>query len=181
MSEMRNTAVTIAAFQKFREKYPAVNPRIMPNNEEECIQMTAANGMLELGEIRSQLLTISSPPASVEEAKVHRNLWTVGLEEVPYALESCDYGRNLSTGCIKHTNLTGGRAAHCGGELWFLADDEIIINGASGRYGPKSDLQLREAGLAMKSCGYRVGCMKYDDDVGRPARIVVGEEDLEWL
>lgn len=38
-----------------------------------------------------------------------------------------------------HINITGGKAALQGGELWFGTDGVIYINYKSGRYGAMTD------------------------------------------
>lgn len=119
-------------------------------------------------------------PTNAEDAKTHRHLWAVGSTSVPYALEDCVFGQGLATGLVKHTNLTGGAPAHCAGEAWFLSDGKVVINGRSGRYGPREENQLRAAGLALKQCGYEVAMIGFDE-TGEPAAIAVGPEDLEWL
>ena len=142
--------------------------------------MTAQDGLKLVGAPRHEAHLVPNAPTNGNEAQVHKHLWAVGRLDVPYALEDCAFGRSLPTGAVKHTNLTGGGDAHCAGEAWFLADDEVVINGRSGRYGPKDEAQLRAAGLALKACGYKVAMIGFDE-TNVPAAVVVGLEDLEWL
>ncbi len=143
--------------------------------------MKAEHGLRAIGRPEAQPYGVSQAPATRNQADVHRHLWAIGPLEVPYALEECPFGQSLRRGMIKHTNLTGGGDAHCGGEAWFLSDDVVVINGRSGRYGPSSNEQLRAAGQALRACGYKVASMGFDEETGEPASIVVGQEDLEWL
>ena len=89
--------------------------------------------------------------------------------DVLYAPERCQFGSQLFDGVIKHSNLTAGQAAFCGGELVFLSSDEVVVNGRSGRYGPQSDAELKAAAEAFKASGYEVWTMGWDDDVDLPA------------
>lgn len=169
------------SFCEFRRNFPAFPPRIRPRNSGGIVLMTVADGLCDVTTPTPQAHTVSNAPTTAQDAPVHRFLWAIAQASVPYALEDCNFGRALETGVIKHTNLTGGEAAHCGGELWFLGDNKIVINGSSGRYGPLTSVQLREAGLAFKACGYQVASMGYDDELNAAPDIVAGEGDLEWL
>ena len=42
----------------------------------------------------------------------------------------------------KHTNLTGGRPAYIGGELWFETGARVFVSGGSGRYPPDGVEQI---------------------------------------
>lgn len=106
-------------------------------------------------------------------------LWAIAKDDVPYALEKCAYGATLQTGVIKHTNLTGGADAHCGGEIWFVDSNSILIGGSSGRYGPDTEEQLTDAALAFSAGGYRVASLGFDDDTGFPSTVLVGEP--QWM
>ena len=143
--------------------------------------MSRSDGLREFGTPEAQPHVVAAAPTSRGQAVVGRHLWVIGLTDMPYAIEECEFGRGLETGIIKHTNLTGGADAHCGGEAWFLADDTVIINGSSGRYGPVNKAQLDAAALAFKACGYKVASMGFDDELGEAPDIVVGQEDLEWI
>ena len=80
----------------------------------------------------------------------------------------------LQSGVCKHTNLTGGEEAHCGGEVWFVSGQRLIINGASGRYPPKGMPELEEIVSAFEAAGYEVWSMGWDPETDRPARILRG-------
>ena len=53
----------------------------------------------------------------------------------------------------KHTNISGGSKAHSGGELWFISKDTVLLNGCSGRYGPRSEIKLNEIIDIFKTTG----------------------------
>ena len=40
--------------------------------------------------------------------------------------------------CVCHSNMTGGREALQGGEVWFLSPKSIVLNFRSGRYGAET-------------------------------------------
>jgi hypothetical protein len=106
----------------------------------------------------------SAPPTPrVTEAMLdERHLWAVIVEAVPYALEKCAFGSSLPSGVIKHSNLTGGRPAYCAGEIVFLTVSELIVNGCSGRYGPRTREEMYDVARAFRRSGYGVwtmGCM----------------------
>jgi hypothetical protein len=67
-----------------------------------------------------------------------RHLWVIREDSLPVILETAPEVRPppLSLGIAKHTNLTGGKAAACGGEVWVDEVDPhtLYVNGGSGRY-----------------------------------------------
>jgi hypothetical protein len=99
-------------------------------------------------------------------------LWVVRDEDVPYASESCQYGRGLESQVIKHSNLTGGRPAFSAGELILLDEKTVVITGCSGRYGPRSPGELEAVAKAFKLSGYISWCMGFDEEAGFPLPFV---------
>lgn len=103
-----------------------------------------------------------------------RHLWVFRQAthpDVPYILEVAPYVRPaLASGVAKHTNLTGGGRAHCGGELWIHEADacRLYVNGSSGRYGPASREQLDDAAEVFRGLGYDVINYGWDDDTQKP-------------
>lgn len=94
-------------------------------------------------------------------------LWVILPDSVPVILETADAVQPppLSMGMAKHTNLTGGAPACCGGEVWLdaLRRDYLHVTGGSGRYGARSPTQLADAvhvfeqfGFAVRSAGWSV-------------------------
>lgn len=147
-------------------------------NDDERIQMTPADGMHVL-----QDGAANTPPPSTAilpiAATEQINLWVVRLEDVVYAAENCEYGRQLETGTIKHTNLTGGTAAYAGGEIVFRDAHTIVINGKSGRYPVRDENELRQVAIAFKRSGYHVWSMGFDNEAGRPFPFVGVEP--QWV
>ena len=97
-----------------------------------------------------------------------RHLWVVRVEDVAFAMELCAFGRSLPKRMIKHTNLTGGGSAFGGGEVLFRNGNTIIVNGSSGRYGPRSADEMQALAVAFRKSGYNVWSMGYDRDANRP-------------
>lgn len=101
-------------------------------------------------------------------------MWVIWPAGIPYVLESVPAVRTpLASGFAKHSNLTGGEPACCGGELWVDPVDPTVIyvNGASGRYGPKTPEQFDDSILLLKTRGFTVESFGWDDDADLPARV----------
>jgi hypothetical protein len=58
-------------------------------------------------------------------------------------------------GHVCHTNITGGKEAYQGGELWFIDDTTIVINQKSGRYGGTEE-QMKYIVEYFELSGYKV-------------------------
>ncbi len=166
-------------FTDFRNKYAARPPREdVIKNQDERIQMQQTDG-LHFFDGNSGKAAICSNPPRVANDRGALYLWAIALSEVPFALETVDFGKSLESKVIKHTNLTGGNPAHSGGELWFLSENQILVNGASGRYGPETSKELEDAAVAFKSTGYQVASLGFDEETGYSNRLLVG--DPLWL
>ena len=98
----------------------------------------------------------------------------VRTSDVPYISEHAAVSPPLSLGVCKHTNLTGGQEAHCGGEAWFSSSERLILNGASGRHPPKDQSELQEVVEAFEAAGYEVRSFGWDEEVDRPMRVARG-------
>lgn len=120
-----------------------------------------------------------APPLDFSMNMEAKRLWAVREEDVVYALEQCERARSWNNGVVKHSNLTGGGKAYAGGELRFLKEDQIIINGRSGRYKVNDDKEMRALGHAFRSSGYHVWCMGFDREAGVPYPLC--SVDSEWL
>jgi hypothetical protein len=165
-----------AAFDAFRAAHAlkAMPPERVANADQ-CRQMTEADGLrlwqdgsVDGGESQPK----SAPPALTAENDADKMLWVVRNVDVPYAAETCPFGRQLKSRAIKHSNLTGGEPAFCGGELLILNEHTIVISGRSGRYGPGSVEELAAVAKAFRASGYHVWCMGYDSEVGYPLPFV---------
>jgi hypothetical protein len=162
---------TEAAFGVFRASFGLRKMRIKPANQDQMRQMEVSDGLgLWHDGPADQNATqgaLKPPVLTYDEVKDRITLWAVRPADVPCALESCDFGKGLKSGVIKHSNLTGGAAAHCAGELVILDDETILLNGSSGRYGPETVAELNAVAKAFKNSGYKVWCMGFDEEQGR--------------
>lgn len=141
-------------------------------NEDQVKAMTAADGLLQWAD--GEGASASAPAAPLLDAShVERaHLWVVRREDVVHAAERCEFGKTLESGVIKHTNLTGGDAAYSGGELVFLDATTVVVNGCSGRYGPRTRAELELAVHAFAESGYGVWSMGFDEEADRPAPFI---------
>lgn len=169
-------------FMLHRKRYPARPPDLrMLRNRDELNSIGPADGLFEFMPPPADgvvLGSASNPKTDRAESEKTKYLWVVAQEGVPAALECPKGGTRLSRGRLAHTNLTGGHDAHTGGELWFFDPESIILNGGSGRYGPRSPNELDSVARAFKAAGYKVASMGWDDEAG-PSRYLRGEP--EWI
>lgn len=93
---------------------------------------------------------------------------------IPAILELAVVSPALESGRAKHTNLTGGGKAACGGELWVdpVVHSKLYVNGGSGRYGPTTTAQLDDAIGVFRSRGYEVVSFGWSEENDEPARVL---------
>jgi hypothetical protein len=163
----------------YRSDFAAKPMKLPEYNPDEIRQMTLADGMNELPPPQAPISTFvrhASIPNTHSNAPEARHLWVIRSGDFPVALEGCAWGKVLQSGKIKHSNLTGGKPAHSGGEIWFVGDDKVALNAASGRYGADSEQEFSQIVDALRLSGYRVASMGFDIDNPSVAnRIFVGE------
>lgn len=101
-------------------------------------------------------------------------LWVVIPTRIPFIFERETVIPPLQSGAVKHSNLTGGQPASCGGEVWFdpADEDQIYVNGCSGRYGPKSSDELDDVVAVYQGTGYRVTSFGWDNEAHKPAMVL---------
>jgi hypothetical protein len=157
------------AFKKFRDEYPP-QPRNFHNHDDELLLMPEALGSSRSGKrecpcpagVLELFFRHSSEPLDKTRVAEAKYLWVVIPDGAPAGLEADPWAETLSNGLIKHTNLTGGSPAHTGGELWFLKDRKLVINGSSGRYGPDTAKELEDAADCFRQAGYIVASMGWN-------------------
>jgi hypothetical protein len=169
---------TDAAFAEFRANFPAKPCNMaLVANDDELIEMTPADG-LQVWVDGSGTATKGKVPL-IQPRPQNADLWVVRADEVVYAAERADFGKSLATGVIKHSNLTGGRDGHSGGELIMLEGGVIAVTGASGRYGPSTECEMRAVTEAFKKSGYGVWSYGFSDETATPYKF--GDRDPEWI
>jgi hypothetical protein len=115
-------------------------------------------------------------PRSQDEPKENTYIWLIIDSEIRFTLEEGPLGPRfrVKDDKVKHTNLSGGNDAHCGGEMWFISDSEIWITGGSGRYPPSGAAELESIAEVFRSFGYEVTSAGWDERGPRRAFNVQG-------
>lgn len=170
---------TRSAFDAFRQFNPLKPmPIERKRHDDECIQMTDGDGLryLENGPIPLDAELPFLQPPLIDDARADDvHLWVVRTEDVPFALEKNTFANakiGLTQHKIKHSNLTGGGSAYCGGEILFLDENILVLSGRSGRYGPKSEAEMYSVAKAFRESGYYVLSMGWDGEAGVPAPFI---------
>ena len=155
---------------QFITKHPPQAPRKPPEAADQLRLLTKDDGVAFLTETPFLEHAPGSPGYSQG-----RHLWVVTSDALPVLLETAPNVRPppLSSGVAKHTNLTGGAPACCGGELWTDAVDKnrLYVNGGSGRYGPRTPAELIDAVQVFEALGFRVESAGWNEDNDIPERV----------
>lgn len=168
--------LTAAAFAAYRaDRAPKAMHADAERYTGDADQITMADGLLSWED--GPTAAAEAVPVMAEPDDIH--LWVVVTNDVLHAREHCAFGAARAAGTIKHSNLTGGQDAWCGGELMFVDDATIVLNGCSGRYRMMDEAELRAVASAFKASGYGVWSMGWNTDVDRPAKF--GTQDPEWV
>ncbi len=148
---------------EFLEQYPPRQPSKPPENADEHRLLTEVDGVRRLPS--TPQVTGARPPTRKGDPDAH--LWVFEESGAPYILEMARVEPPLQSGRVKHTNLTGGGAASCGGEIWFETPTRVFMHGSSGRY-PPSRAQFEDAVRVMKGFGFDVVSFGWDVEQDRP-------------
>ncbi len=155
-----------ALFMELRayiDLYPPRGPAKTAEAVDAHRQLHAADGVGVLPTCAETMV-----PARRPGEREGRHLWVIVPEDVRVILEIAPSVRPppLSLGVAKHTNLTGGGAAACGGELWLDPADgrKLYANGGSGRYPPRTPKQLDDAVNVLRSFGFTVVSAGWSED-----------------
>lgn len=153
-------------------KYPPRDPLKPPDNDDEIRLLLAEHGVRLLGTAPADNEVYNAMPSRKGADGCH--LWVLDQRGIPYILERANIAVELTSGLVKHTNLTGGGQASCGGELWFASEraSRLFINGCSGRYRPMNAEHLMAAADAFRALGYDVVSFGWDADAGRPSAVL---------
>ena len=130
---------------EFAARHPPQAPRKQAETDDQLRLLTAEDGVVDLA--KGQMLPHTAGQPGYPPG---RHLWVIAPDTLPVLLETAPNVQPppLSSGVAKHTNLTGGSEACCGGELWTDAVNpkQLYVNGGSGRYGPRTPDELVRRG-----------------------------------
>ena len=154
--------------QDFIRKYPPTGPRRPATNADELRQLGPDDGVL--------LLTgaPAAGPTGQPDGAQGRHLWVFRNSrqaDLPYILELAPNATpRMASGVAKHTNLTAGGPASCGGELWIdvATAGRLYVNGCSGRYGAVSREHLDDAAQVFRDLGFEVVNYGWDEETQKP-------------
>ena len=160
----------------FRQKYHARSPNLERlRSESETILLNRQHGLLLLTEApMKNILPGKAPFDQSDRNGTNKYLWVIMTDNVPVVMEFGKAVSQLGIERATHTNLTGGKPAHCAGELWFKNETTIWLSGGSSRYRPENPVQLADAVAGFESWGYRVISFGWDEGTDQPARFYRG-------
>lgn len=158
--------------EKFRETYESRPPQ-KDCQQRELVQLTDSDGLVMLHQAPATQMQHGRPPRSLAENGTRRYLWVIDDSGIPYVVERPL--RSLGDCPPKHTNLTGGKAAYVGGELWFTNENRLFLSGGSGRYPPRNPAQLIGAAKVFESYQYEVTSLGWDYEINSAKRIYDGD------
>lgn len=167
-------SLTKNAFDQFRSYVgqPRSPAEELIANDDQRKLMSLEDGLMVWTDGVASSKPRSNPPLIERHQTQSVRLWVVREDDVVHAAEQCPFGASLESGVIKHTNLTGAQEAYSGGELLFLDESTVVVNGRSGRYGPRSKLELDQVVRAFAKSGYGVWSMGFDEETNRPLGFV---------
>jgi hypothetical protein len=131
-------------------------------------QLKQGDGLRFLEPAPATNILTGRPPSSRNESGFHRYLWVIDANGIPYIIESPL--KAIGNQVPKHTNITGGKEAYLGGEMWFNSQESLYISGGSGRYPPSDERQLQEAAEIFESFDYSVKSLGWDHVEGHARR-----------
>jgi len=147
----------------YTERYPPQRPAKPAGAQDARRQLTVEEGMGFLPDAATAMI-----PARRPGGREGCHLWVIIPSDVRFILEVAPNVRPppLSLGVAKHTNLTGGGPACCGGEVWLDPANarKLYATGGSGRYPPKNLAQLEDAITVFTAYGFEVVCPGWDED-----------------
>lgn len=167
--------MAISTFDSYRLAYTLRSPELPPANEDETRLLTPNDGVRQFEDAPCLVETKDAVPSAKNPDEKKRFLWVIRESELPFIREVAIVTPPLRSGRCKHTNLTGGAVAYCGGEVWFVSSRRLILNGGSGRYPPREPAELDTVVASFEHAGYRVWSMGWDYDANTPARVLMGD------
>lgn len=170
--------MAITTFGSYRTEHTPRLPQREPDNDDELRLLGPDDGVREFEDASCSVEIQHLVPPTGGQNSEKRFLWVIRESDIPFIREYATVEPPLESGRCKHTNLTGGAAAYCGGEVWFASDRWLILNGGSGRYPPKDAKELETVVVSFEQAGYKVWSAGWDEELSRPAR--VAKWDPPW-
>lgn len=163
-------------FDEYRATYPARQPDLQKQRFADEVTDLSSNGDIVFVETApTNGMTLGKPqPTNVTDPAKY--LWLVTPKELLGALEFGSSGRATARRRLAHTNLSGGKIAHAGGEMWFPGPSSVWMTGGSGRYPPATAIELEAIATAFAAAGYSVRSAGWDVEINRPARVFRGDD-----
>lgn len=170
----------------FIAKYPPRNPNLTPerNTPSQLEPLSEKHGVHSVEKSPATWAKLTNNTLDYNQIRERKllYLWVI-INTEPYVRCINEYNPLALTKertRVCHTNLTGGAPACAGGELFFLEQSVLYINGASGRYPVTSNEQLQEVARVFARMGYRVGSVGFSPDTGKPRRCFRAS-NVEWF
>ena len=133
------------------------------------MQLTPSGGFSLLPVAPAQNVVLGYPPKA-RQGSLNRYLWVINYAGIPFIQEISIPALNGQM--PKHTNLTGGRPAYIGGELWFETCARVFVSGGSGRYPPDGARQLADAVGVFESYRYTVTSLGWNAEIDKARRVL---------
>lgn len=158
-----STRATTPTLDGFRTRY-SLRESERPIGQYEAIPIQIGDGLRLLQKAPVSDVAFGYPPQSRETSGCNTYLWVIDDRGIPYLIES---PMDILDGNVpKHTNLTGGKPAYIGGQLWFSDTIHMLVSGGSGRFPPLDEDQLAAAVAVFSSFKYKVTSLGWDDEYG---------------
>ena len=157
------TGATTPKLDEFRRRYD-LRDSVKQISGSESKMITPADGLRFLQEAPVSDVDFGHPPKQSDSQGCNTYLWVIDGRGVPYLLEISM--SMLGDNPPKHTNLTGGKQAYLGGQLWFAGPCRMYVSGGSGRFPPLDEEQLTAAIDVFSSFKYKVISLGWDSESG---------------
>ncbi|MFA6062871.1 MAG: hypothetical protein WC736_09745 [Gallionella sp.] len=164
-------------FETYREAYPARSPNLQYKKyDDELIEIAGCYFVLDTTFVHACYAELVVPLDELEGKKLpdtKKFLWVVTPDDVKYAHEKSELAQShCKRGRLAHTNITGGKEAHSGGQLAFLKHIEdsnpaIVLDGDSSRYSPRSEEELNDIATCFSKTGFDIYSLGWNEEEAR--------------